>query len=591
MSIELNTFNRIVYDEMIKRFKITNRVGIEQVMGSGKSYIASRYVEDNQNITCLIISNNIYSLDTYTRNLKEYKNWLFCTYSKLSKMVGKNPLDIENYIQENNISIIIFDEFHHSGADEWQKGVEQLLFVADKKNINCLALSATPIRYLDGARNMFHELHFTTINGMNYSDMFAHKLCGDVNYISLTYIDEEENKRYYSKIMTSSLLENEKSKLIESFENEFTKNNKKNIPNYIRNVLESNVKTKCMKFIAFFSTIEEAEKENILLEKVFSNCSKVIYYTATTNTSEAERKRILKKFNEEQEGVHILKVVDLANEGLHPNGLTGVFFFRRTYSPNVFLQQFGRCISIGNMESVFIFDLVSNLEEIRNYRNSVMQFSLKNAVGCDLIKDNKGVIANNSTDSSKINIVVKKLPILELLQTIEERCSGIPEMSKEELEFFIKAYKDMGENCFQYFQGYPTKILRQIVYKMLGVSVNAKELTPKLKSVIRRAPYEGLDCIKAITSDSKEIRKLEKQAKDLGVNRNLNPSDELLKRIEKSKEIYGMKKAYKGISDVHPVVVMCILKKYFGCKVDKYTKIEEGKWWKDDEVSEIYRIY
>ena len=67
--------------------------------------------------------------------------------------------------------------------------------------------------------------------------------------------------------------------------------------------------------------------------------------------------------------VFILKCIDKLNEGLHPKGLTGIFFFRKTISANVFLQQLGRAMEYGNMDKIYIFDMVSNIEELVCYQD------------------------------------------------------------------------------------------------------------------------------------------------------------------------------------------------------------------------------
>ena len=71
------------------------------------------------------------------------------TYQKLARLTDEE-------IQELDADIIILDEFHHCGAPEWGKGVERLL--QRNEGAIVLGLSATPVRYTDGLRDMADEL-------------------------------------------------------------------------------------------------------------------------------------------------------------------------------------------------------------------------------------------------------------------------------------------------------------------------------------------------------------------------------------------------------------------------------------------------
>ena len=78
--------------------------------------------------------------------------------------------------------IIILYEFHHWGAPEWGKAVEQL--IKNNPNAKILGLSATPMRYFDG------ELHIDSAepNFDKYDDF----LRNEVRYNALILKDKEK---------------------------------------------------------------------------------------------------------------------------------------------------------------------------------------------------------------------------------------------------------------------------------------------------------------------------------------------------------------------------------------------------------------
>lgn len=57
-------------------------------------------------------------------------------------------------------------------------------------------------------------------------------------------------------------------------------------------------------------------------------------------------------------------VIDILNEGLHIDDVTGVILLRNTKSLRIFYQQIGRAIQSGNLESPIIFDFVNNFNNI-----------------------------------------------------------------------------------------------------------------------------------------------------------------------------------------------------------------------------------
>ncbi|MBQ3421732.1 MAG: DEAD/DEAH box helicase family protein [Romboutsia sp.] len=62
----------------------------------------------------------------------------------------------KSFLQENNYDFIILDEYHRCGAKTWYKPVKFMLDYY--KDVKVLGVTATPVRYLDGNRDMSKEL-------------------------------------------------------------------------------------------------------------------------------------------------------------------------------------------------------------------------------------------------------------------------------------------------------------------------------------------------------------------------------------------------------------------------------------------------
>ena len=64
-------------------------------------------------------------------------------------MAARRGEEISSY------DVVVADEFHHYGAEEWGKGVTHILDANESAKV--VGFSATPIRYSDGGRNMADE--------------------------------------------------------------------------------------------------------------------------------------------------------------------------------------------------------------------------------------------------------------------------------------------------------------------------------------------------------------------------------------------------------------------------------------------------
>lgn len=58
----------------------------------------------------------------------------------------------------------------------------------------------------------------------------------------------------------------------------------------------------------------------------------------------------------------LLFCIDMLNEGVHVEGISGVILFRPTISPIIYKQQIGRALTAGDSTTPLILDVVNNFE-------------------------------------------------------------------------------------------------------------------------------------------------------------------------------------------------------------------------------------
>lgn len=149
--IELYEHNQKAYDALLDMLRERDRACIIKPTGTGKFVIIAKMVQDNPDKRFLLLGTNDYMFNDQMANLAEIapgftpENLQFMTYAAAMGMERRNDC-VPPY------DVIIADEFHHCGAEEWGKGVTHILNANESAKV--VGFTATPIRYSDGGRNM-----------------------------------------------------------------------------------------------------------------------------------------------------------------------------------------------------------------------------------------------------------------------------------------------------------------------------------------------------------------------------------------------------------------------------------------------------
>lgn len=154
-TIKLYEHNQKAYDALLDMLGERDRACVIKPTGTGKFVIIAKMVQDNPDKRFLLLGTNDYMLNDQMANLAEIapgftpENLQFMTYAAAMGMERRNDC-VPPY------DVIIADEFHHCGAEEWGKGVTHILNANESAKV--VGFTATPIRYSDGGRNMADEM-------------------------------------------------------------------------------------------------------------------------------------------------------------------------------------------------------------------------------------------------------------------------------------------------------------------------------------------------------------------------------------------------------------------------------------------------
>lgn len=154
-TIKLYEHNQKAYDALLDMLGECDRACVIKPTGTGKFVILAKMVQDNPDKRFLLLGTNDYMFNDQMANLAEIapgftpENLQFMTYSA-AMMTARRGEEISGY------DVVVADEFHHCGAEEWGKGVTHILDANESAKV--VGFSATPIRYSDGGRNMADEI-------------------------------------------------------------------------------------------------------------------------------------------------------------------------------------------------------------------------------------------------------------------------------------------------------------------------------------------------------------------------------------------------------------------------------------------------
>ena len=403
----LHEHNREAYLKVMQHFNEGHQKAcVVHATGTGKSMIITAVSDHFERV--LILTTNMFTIEQVDETFKKYSpertaEPTFMIYQALLQQM-RDDVDYSHAFD-----LIVFDEFHHGGAEEWGKAVNWI--IEQNPSAKVLGTSATAIRHSDGGRDMGDELFDgNVLSRLPLGEAWARKILMAPYYIMAVEDSEEFHNEFIKKIEESKLLEEKKhfyremaSYLKDNYEME------KNAADIIRKWLPSDSR----RVIVFSRNIEEAEsnvsKVEGWMKKAGFNVDN-IYMVHSQRPFEEKKAQMMAFQTDNFNGIKIMVAVDMLNEGVHIPRVDAVFFLRKTESPTIFLQQMGRCMGLykeGGRRPV-VFDFRNNVENT-NRSTSTRSFFGEAAKDYDNWKE----LEEESLDSQTIRDTDKKEKLRE----------------------------------------------------------------------------------------------------------------------------------------------------------------------------------
>ncbi len=358
MAIELFEHNQTAYESAVTMLTKQQKAAIVHPTGTGKSFIGFKLCEDNPDKTICWLSPSRYIYQTQIENLKEVsngyepKNVNFYTYAKLMLMSEEELAEIQP-------DYIILDEFHRCGAELWGTGVHKLLNMYS--NAYVLGLSATAIRYLDNQRNMTEELFDGNIaSEMTLGEAIVRGILQPPKYVLSIFSYQKDLEEYEKRVknMKNARFRDTATEYLEALRRALNKADKLDI------LFEKHMTERNGKYIVFCANRDHMRDMIDLADEWFAKVDSD-FHIYKAYSSDPETSKAFADFKADTSNhLKLLYCIDMLNEGVHVDDISGVILLRPTLSPIIYKQQIGRALSASGKNTPVIFDIVNNVENL-----------------------------------------------------------------------------------------------------------------------------------------------------------------------------------------------------------------------------------
>ena len=354
MAISLFEHNQRAYESAVAMLREFGKAAVIHPTGTGKSFVAFKLCEDNPTKRVVWLSPSEYIFKTQMENLTatgaaKPQNITFLTYTKMMLLA---PDEIDKL----NPDYIILDEFHRCGAEFWGQGAARLL--AAFPNSPVLGLSATNIRYLDNRRDMAEEIFDGCIaSEMTLGEAIVRGILAPPKYVISVFSYAKDIKRYEARIRRA------KNQAVKIKAEEYLQKIRRAIENAdgLDAIFKKHIADKSGKYIMFVPNAESLKTVKEKCREWFREIDTEPHIYSAYSDAPETSKAFADFKADAGEHLKVLIAINMLNEGVHIEDISGVILFRPTVSPIIYKQQIGRALSASKKKSPLILDIVANV--------------------------------------------------------------------------------------------------------------------------------------------------------------------------------------------------------------------------------------
>lgn len=344
VALRLFEHNEKAYRAAVRMMEQYGKAAIVHPTGTGKSYIAFKLIEDNPEKVVIWLSPSEYIFKTQLESLKRndpdfplanihfytYAKLMCCTQAQLDEIAAQKP------------AYLIFDEFHRAGAECWGESTVALLKLCSDAKF--LGLTATNIRYLDNNRDMAEELFDSRVaNNMPLGEAVVRDILPAPKYVTTVYQYQKTLVKYQARVDNLRVpgIQDVNQKYLDALRRALEQ------ADGLDKVFAHHITNKSGKYIVFCANKEHMDEMVSHVPEWFARVNPdVVAYEAYSDDPNTD-KAFADFKTDTSDRLKLLFCIDMLNEGVHVEGISGVILFRPTISPIIYKQQIARLDSIG----------------------------------------------------------------------------------------------------------------------------------------------------------------------------------------------------------------------------------------------------
>ena len=349
--------NQKAYEQLCTMLEEEHKACIIHPTGTGKSFIGFQYAAEHPNQRVLWLAPSQYIFQTQKENWRkgggsDLDNITFHTYAKLLAMP-------EEEMQSLRPDVFCLDEYHRAGAERWSESLGKLIDLYPSAYL--IGLTATNIRYLDGQRDMAQELFDGHIaSEMSLGEAIVRGILPAPKYVLSIFKYKDDLAKYELRARKA------KSKATRDAAEEILEKLRRALENAIGlDVLfEKHMADRAGKYLVFCANYEHMQEMMAFVPEWFAKVDPHPHVYSAYSDDPSTSVTFADFKADGSEHLKLLFCIDMLNEGIHVDDVSGVILLRPTISPIIYKQQIGRALSSSSTRTPVIFDIVLNIENL-----------------------------------------------------------------------------------------------------------------------------------------------------------------------------------------------------------------------------------
>ena len=224
-----------------------------------------------------------------------------------------------------------------------------------------LGLSATNIRYLDNQRDMADELFDGNVaSEMTLGEAIVRGILNPPKYVLSVFQYQKDLDKYAYRVRhaKNKAVRDSGEKYLEALRRALDK------ADGLPEIFNKHIPNQNGKYIVVCANVEHMDEMVSHVREWFGGIDSTPHVYKAYSDDPETSKAFADFKKDDSNHLKLLFCIDMLNEGVHVEDISGVILLRPTVSPIIYKQQIGRALSASKTTNAVIFDIVMNIDNL-----------------------------------------------------------------------------------------------------------------------------------------------------------------------------------------------------------------------------------